>query len=208
MHLLLIRHAQTHSNVAGALDTAHPGADLTELGDKQAEELAQTLADERIDAIWCSPRLRTRRTAAGLAADHGLEPLLRDGLVEIDAGDLEMSSDDESVRTYRDTVAGWIGGDLESRMPGGESGTEALARFDAVVEEILASGHERAAIVAHGAILRMWSALRAGNVGLDLARERGLGNTGTIRLVGDADEWAASEWDSEAIESAGPTATP
>ena len=35
MDLLLIRHAQTHSNVVRALDTGLPGADLTDLGERQ-----------------------------------------------------------------------------------------------------------------------------------------------------------------------------
>ena len=35
--LHLVRHGQTPSNVAGALDTALPGAPLTELGREQAE---------------------------------------------------------------------------------------------------------------------------------------------------------------------------
>ena len=32
MRLLLMRHGQTHANVSGELDTAHPGLDLTDLG--------------------------------------------------------------------------------------------------------------------------------------------------------------------------------
>ena len=37
MRLILIRHGQTHSNVAHALDTTVPGADLTDLGREQAD---------------------------------------------------------------------------------------------------------------------------------------------------------------------------
>ena len=36
MRLLLMRHGQTHANISGDLDTAHPGVDLTDLGRAQA----------------------------------------------------------------------------------------------------------------------------------------------------------------------------
>ena len=36
MRLLLVRHGQTPSNVAGLLDTALPGPGLTALGTRQA----------------------------------------------------------------------------------------------------------------------------------------------------------------------------
>ena len=40
MRLYLARHAQTLSNVGHALDTAYPGAALTDLGQEQAARLA------------------------------------------------------------------------------------------------------------------------------------------------------------------------
>ena len=45
-----MRHGQTHANVSGELDTAHPGLDLTDLGRAQAVAAARALADEQIDA--------------------------------------------------------------------------------------------------------------------------------------------------------------
>ena len=41
MRLLLMRHGQTHANVSGELDTAHPGVDLTDLGRAQAVAASQ-----------------------------------------------------------------------------------------------------------------------------------------------------------------------
>lgn len=207
MDLLLIRHAQTTSNVAHALDTAHPGADLTDLGREQAGALADLLAEERIDAIWCSPRLRTRRTAQRLATDRGLDPTLRDGLVEVLAGDLEMSTVEADAVAYRDVIATWLVGDRDARMPGAESGHEALGRFDGVVDDVLAdadrNGHGRVAIVSHGAILRLWAGVRATNVHPEMHLDLTLGNTGVVRLHGDAAGWTASEWDRVAIGPGG-----
>ena len=62
-----MRHGQTHANVSGELDTAHPGLDLTDLGRAQATTAAQALAGEQLDAIYVSSRVRTHQTAAPTA---------------------------------------------------------------------------------------------------------------------------------------------
>ncbi len=211
MDLLLIRHAQTTSNLARALDTALPGADLTERGEGQLAELAALLADERIDAVWCSPTLRTRRTAAALAVPRGLEPQVHDGLVEISAGDWEMSTDEARADAYRDAVVAAVSGHDGALVPGGETRDQVLARFDAVVAEIRASGHGRVAVVSHGAVLRTWCGIRVGNVPVALVGARPLGNTALVRLHADGEGWRASEWDTELVEpggEAGPAADP
>ena len=211
MDLLLIRHAQTTSNVSRALDTGLPGADLTELGERQVAELAALLVGERIDAVWCSPTLRTRRTAAALAEPRGLEPEVRDGLVEISAGDWEMSNDEAQADAYRDAVVAAVTGADGAFVPGGETRAEVLARFDEVVDEIRASGHDRVALVSHGAVLRTWCGIRVDNVPVELVGARPLGNTGLVRLHADGDGWWASEWDTEVVEpggEAGPAAEP
>jgi broad specificity phosphatase PhoE len=211
MDLLLIRHAQTHSNVARALDTGLPGADLTELGERQVAELAELLDGERIDAVWCSPTLRTRRTATGLAERRGLEPEVRDGLVEISAGDWEMSTADEHGAAYREAIVAAMDGGDGPLVPGGETREQVLARFDAVIEEARASGHDRVALVSHGAVLRAWCGIRVANVPFELVRDRPLGNTGLIRLHENGAGWEATEWDTEAVEpggEAGPAAGP
>lgn len=76
--LLLIRHGQTTSNVRRALDTALPGAALTDLGWSQAHTAGHRLAGEQDAplAMVSSQALRARQTAAGIAAGgahHGLE---------------------------------------------------------------------------------------------------------------------------------------
>jgi len=71
VRLLLMRHGQTHANVSGELDTAHPGLDLTDLGRAQAVAAAKAIAGERLDAIYVSSRVRTHQTAAPTAGDRG-----------------------------------------------------------------------------------------------------------------------------------------
>ena len=205
MRLLLIRHGQTPSNVEALLDTAVPGAPLTELGERQAAALPEALADEDIEALYVSTLVRTQLTAAPLAAARGLEPLVRDGIREVSAGDLEMlPGDSEHGLLYMKTVFAWAEGETELRMPGGESGTEALARYDAVVAEAAASGAGTVAMVSHGAAIRMWTAARADNVDVPFAAAHPLQNTGVVILEGTPrDGWKALSWAGALVAPAG-----
>ncbi|WP_427165550.1 histidine phosphatase family protein [Streptomyces sp. C1-1] len=205
MRLLLIRHGQTPSNVEALLDTAVPGAALTALGEQQAAALPEALADEDIEALYVSTLVRTQLTAAPLAAARGLEPLVRDGIREVSAGDLEMlPGDSEHGLLYMKTVFAWAAGETELRMPGGESGTEALARYDAVVAEAAASGAGTVAMVSHGAAIRMWTAARADNVDVPFAAARPLRNTGVVVLEGSPEDgWKALSWAGALVTPAG-----
>lgn len=195
MRLLLMRHGQTHANVSGELDTAHPGVDLTDLGRAQALAAAKALADEQIEAVYVSSRVRTHQTAAPTADDRGLTPTQLDGLEEIAAGDFEMRNDHDAVAGYIGTVAGWLEGDLARRMPGGETGEEFLARFDTAVRRIVAAGHTSALIVSHGAALRTWTSTRMAPDPTAPDATQPLHNTALIVLEGDHDTgWRMVSW--------------
>ena len=207
MRLLLLRHGQTHGNTAGALDTAEPGLDLTDLGRAQAEAAAQALVDRGIDQIFVSTLRRTHQTAAPLAALLGVEPRVLPGLREISAGDFEMGDDDAAIGGYIGTVADWIEERYDVRMPGGESGHEFLARYDESVAEIHRSlaeaGHERALVVSHGAAMRTWISARVPGVESHAKATDPLHNTACIELVGDpVAGWAVEAWHSEPVGGA------
>lgn len=83
---LLLRHA-AHDKVGSFLAGRAPGIRLGEAGLAQAARLATRLKREKIAALYCSPRERTRQTAEAIAAAGGLEPPgLLDALDEIDFG--------------------------------------------------------------------------------------------------------------------------
>ena len=205
MRLLLVRHGETPSNVAGLLDTAAPGPGLTDLGTRQAAALPAALADEDIEGLYASTLVRTQLTAAPLAAARGLDVLVRDGIREISAGHLEMlPGDTEEGQRYVRTVFAWAAGDVDLRLPGGESGTEFLARYDAVVAEAARSGAGTVALVSHGAAIRTWTAARAHNVDVPFAAAHRLANTGTVILEGSpADGWKALSWAGATVTPAG-----
>ncbi|RNL77482.1 histidine phosphatase family protein [Nocardioides marmorisolisilvae] len=200
MRLLLLRHGQTHGNTSGALDTAFPGLDLTDLGERQAEAAARVLESTGLDGIYVSPLVRTQQTAAPLATLTGIAPVILEGLREIAAADYEMATDEESILGYIGTVADWIEGRFDTRMSGGEDGHEFLARYDGAIAEILTSGHKAALVVSHGAAIRTWLSARATDAATHAMATEGLANTALIELEGDfASGWSILSWTSEPI---------
>lgn len=205
VRLHLVRHGQTPSNLVHALDTAAPGAPLTPEGERQARAVGQALAAEPLGAVFASTLDRARSTAAEVARPHGLEVQVREGLREVLAGDLEMRTDDESVHRYLSTMVAWASGDLGAAMPGGESGQETLDRFDAVVDELLGTGAGTVAVVSHGAMIRLWTLTRAGNLDAATSGRWPLDNTGVVTLEsGGPTGWYATRWQDEVVPHAAP----
>lgn len=205
MRLILVRHGQTSSNVGHNLDTAAPGADLTELGREQADALVDTLGREPVRTMFVSNLVRTQQTAAPLARHFGLEPLVREGLREISAGDLEMASDEESIQTYVRTAVGWSAGDWNARIPGSEEdGHDVIRRFSAVVTEAVegAAEGEVPILVSHGAIIRAWTAARCKNIDVDFVAHNALSNTGAVIIEGSDDRWVVTHWQEQALGGA------
>lgn len=211
MRLTLVRHGQTPSNTAGLLDTDPPGPGLTDLGHEQAAALPTFFADQRIDVLATSGYVRTDATAEPLRAARAVELLRLPGLREVRAGDLEMRGDAEAVQLYLQTIARWMSGEPQVRLPGGESGQEVLDRFDeaiAVVAERVADavtdGDPGAAVVvAHGAVIRTWASVRGDNLPVGYSARRPLHNTGAIVLDGDpAGGWHVREWAGDAVVGA------
>lgn len=201
MRLLLIRHGQTPNNVDGVLDTGEPGAALTTLGEAQAAAIPSALADESIAGIHVSRLLRTHLTAAPLAEATGLTPQVHPGLQEILAGDYDLRDDEEAAFGYREAGRRWVRGDTGHAVPGGEDGHAFLRRYDDAIAEVVASHapDATAAIVSHGAAIRVWATLATGLDPEELDGRR-LGNTGMVVVEGDPEGgWTLIDWRIEPI---------
>jgi broad specificity phosphatase PhoE len=170
MELWLVRHTETEWSRSGR-HTGRTDLPLTEAGREQARALRDRFAGRTFALVLSSPLSRARETAE-LA---GLEPQLRDDLVEFDYGEYEGITTAE----IREQRPGW---DLwRDGSPGGETAEQVGARVDRVIEEALAAGGD-VAIVAHGHVLR---ALAARWVEQPAAFGRRLPlDTGTISVLG------------------------
>lgn len=194
MRLYLIRHGETDSNVQYLLDTAHPGAPLNATGLAQADALAERLGDLPIEAVYASDLTRAVQTATPLAERLGVPVVQLPGLREIPAGALEMHTD---WQPYIDALFRWVD-EPEFRLEGGENAAEFTARYDAAIAQIAAAGHGVAALISHGAAMRVWIPHSVQN--LTTPNERRLANTDIVVLEGSPDDgWVAVSWADEVL---------
>jgi len=121
MKLILVRHGETASNRDG-LGLGRQDVPLTEKGRLQAQALADALAGEEIAAVYSSPLRRAYETAAAIAAPHGLEVVVDEGLTEMDVGELDGLTFREMRERHPEFVSRWLGDEAGTLpMPGGES---------------------------------------------------------------------------------------
>jgi broad specificity phosphatase PhoE len=195
MRLVLARHGRSTANVARILDSAPPGAPLDELGREQAVRLGARLADRPVRAVHASHALRAQQTAAPVAAAHGLPVDVVDGVQEVFVGDLEGRSDDAALGAFDEVYSAWWQGDLDARLPGGESAREVRARYLPAVERILETADGRAdadvVLVSHGAAIRLVAAALLG----DTAETWYVPNAGLVVLRPDPGRWVLESWD-------------
>ncbi|SFA84796.1 probable phosphoglycerate mutase [Amycolatopsis marina] len=200
MRLLLIRHAQSTANILGALSTRVPGPPLTDLGHEQAEALAERLREERVAAVYASQALRAQQTAAPLADVHSLEVQVIEGVQEVFVGDLEDRTDDHAIKTYVNTVAPWLRGDLSVSMPGGESGEQVRSRYLGAIHELRAKHVDldpdgAVAVVSHGGAIRLGAEWLSDNVRPEVADRGLLPNTSIVELEARRDGgWTCLTW--------------
>lgn len=84
--VLLVRHGVTPTT-GQVLPGRAAGLHLSDAGVRQAEALADRLADLPLAALYTSPLERTRETATPTAGRLGLTPIVEEGLIECDFGD-------------------------------------------------------------------------------------------------------------------------
>src|SRR3989338_3353197 len=75
MKLILVRHGETHENVAGIM-LGHGHVKLTDLGLEQAKKVGLRLKNEKIDTAYVSDLERTCATAAEILHFHPKIPVV------------------------------------------------------------------------------------------------------------------------------------
>lgn len=198
--IFLIRHGQTTSNVRRALDTKLPGADLTELGIEQARQAGELLKSMTGELVLASSEAaRAQQTARYLAEafraaggdvrEHGAVANIQ----EIPAGEMEMTTDEDSHYEYHVTFGSWLMGDLQRTIPGGLNGQQVLERYLPALFDFLDSvpADRSAAVVSHGAVIRFVAAFLC-DLDANFAFTHYLANTQWVELVAPSAERLAS----------------
>jgi broad specificity phosphatase PhoE len=191
VRLVMARHGETAANVQHMLDTRPPGMPLNERGHAQAAALGARLAADPVSAVHASVAVRAQQTAAPVAAAHGLDVRVVDGVHEVFCGELEGRSGRAALERFMAVYEAWWVGDLDARLPGGESARDVRDRFLPALDRILDGASGDIVLVSHGAAIRLAAAALLG----DTAETRFLPNTGLVVLRPDGDGWALEHWD-------------
>lgn len=138
-HIYIVRHCKATGQ--------EPDAPLTELGVKQAEQLAEFFSEKEIDAILSSPFERAHRTIRPLADKLGLEIALDDRLTERVLSDQDLPDWYDMLRKTYD--------DLDLCYAGGESSRTAMSRVSSVIHEVLDGPNQHTIIVSHGNLISL-----------------------------------------------------
>jgi probable phosphoglycerate mutase len=168
----LARHGQTAYNLKRRFQ-GHLPVPLDATGLAQAADLAERAAAGAggeaggtpgipFVALWCSPLLRARETAAIVGERIGLTPREDARLMETDAGDwtdrlfVDVQAEDPGG------FAGFIEGRPDFAFPGGESFAQQGVRVGAALADV-ERGELPALVVCHGVVIRIALYQRAGH---------------------------------------------
>lgn len=188
--IFVVRHAEAEYETALLADE---GGSLTVRGRQQSRDLGERLRDERIAHIYSSAFSRATQTAEIAAAALGTGVTVRQALLEVSVGDFAgQASEPDPIRPiYRR----WAEGEMDARIPGGESGTEVVTRVEGVLDDI-ADAHrgEAVLVVTHGGVMATALPTLARNLQLRHVVGTHFGNCDPVRLDRDADGWVAVQW--------------
>ncbi|MGH3020394.1 MAG: histidine phosphatase family protein [Gaiellaceae bacterium] len=163
----LARHGESDWNVARRWQ-GHADRPLTELGRRQAAELAERLAGVPLDGVYSSDLLRARETAEAVAAPRGLPVHALPELREVNVGSWSGLTRPEAEARFPEAYLRWTQGGH-----GWDDGEDYEQMAERVVAAVLgvAGRHPEGAVlvVAHGGPIR---ALHAVALGIDLSSHR------------------------------------
>jgi probable phosphoglycerate mutase len=153
--LLLVRHGRTAWHSPNRY-TGRSDIDLDDVGRAQARTLGEWSASADLSALYCSPMVRTRATAAPVADATGLQPITRDELRETDFGIAEGKTLEEVAEEDPAAARAFLDDPIGGHWPGGDDpavrATEAAAALATVAGEHTG---ERVMVVAHSTLLRL-----------------------------------------------------
>jgi probable phosphoglycerate mutase len=153
--ILLARHGETslshEDHFCGSTDVP-----LSDEGQAQAMALAHALRAVPLAAIYCSPLIRARETAAPTASWHNLEPIVLTDLREMDFGVWEGRARAEILDTDRVTYERWARNQT-AHTPAGSEHPYAVAGRAVPALTSIAKAHPGAyvMVVAHKTLNRI-----------------------------------------------------
>ncbi len=155
LKLYLVRHGESAWNVKH-LYTGQQDVPLSELGELQAERVAEKFAARELEAIYASPLKRAQDTAKPTAQLKNIPLRLDVRLAEIHHGAWEGSPAAVIREQYADEYRAWRTQPHRVKMPDGESLDDVSLRVQNFLQDLLAEHQDgNVLIVTHDAVLRV-----------------------------------------------------
>ena len=163
MRLILVRHGKTDWNETGRCQGISD-IPLNSSGIEQAEKLAFSLKDERVDRIYSSNLVRAKATAEKVAEYHSIDVNIRDDLREMDQGIFEGLDFSYIQEKYSDVLEHWRKDPETLQLPDGESLSGVQQRaLDAIADIKSRFGSQNIVVVSHNMVIGTLLCKFAGN---------------------------------------------
>lgn len=183
--LYIVRHCQSAGNLSGRFQGRFD-APISEVGEQQLELLSLRFRNEPLDAIYSSPLIRAYKTAEAIGKYHDVPIQTRDGLLEIDVGEIENKLLTDIGREYPELAHNWDHAPDLCVFPGGETMVQVYERINRTVDQIIEESQgKRIAISTHGGVIRnLYARVQFGSIE-GLRKSVVFGNTSVSILEAD-----------------------
>ncbi len=154
MTVYILRHAETEFNKLGIIQGSSVDTDLNETGRLQAAAFHDHHRHLPFDLVVTSALKRTHQTVQGFI-NSGLPWEIKPEINEITWGDHEGQPVSEYwTEVWNEVRTNWNNGQLDARMPGGESAQELNNRLLRFVEWLQQRPEKHVLVCMHGRSMR------------------------------------------------------
>ncbi len=151
--IYLLRHGETDYNLKGIVQGSGVNSSLNATGRKQAAAFYERYCEVSFELVVTSRLKRTYETVL---------PFIDDGLPWVEKAEInEMSwgihegklASPDMIASYQEMKAGWLQGDYDRRIEGGESAAELGERLERFIAWLRGRPEELILVCSHGRAL-------------------------------------------------------
>jgi broad specificity phosphatase PhoE len=158
-NIYIIRHGETEFNKLNIVQGSGVDTELNETGHKQAGLFFDAYGHMPFDVVYTSALRRTHQSVNGFL-QKGLEHIILPQLNEISWGVFEGKQQTESQRmVYWQMINQWNSGNIDAKIPEGESPRELQLRQQSALDTILNNPHQNILVCMHGRALKSFLCL-------------------------------------------------
>lgn len=158
-NIYIIRHGETEFNKLNIVQGSGVDTDLNETGRKQASLFYESFGNHPFDKVYTSSLQRSQQSVAAFI-QKGIPHLALSELNEISWGDFEGKAQSEEERAvYWKMIERWAQGDLDAKIPNGESPVEMQLRQMRALDIIMSGPEQEILICMHGRAMKSFLCL-------------------------------------------------